>query len=223
MSRAAPEFTVIKTQDGSHTLHSSRYDDSYHSKYGAIQESQHIYIEAGLAHLPRSTKMIEILELGFGTGLNFLLTRQYAQSHSIAIKYHTYEPFPVPETTISLLNYGTFINDEWYTSLHALSWNEPHQLSININFCKFQLDIRTLSATNQYDLIYFDAFAPDKQPELWEKDLILKISNAARCGAVLVTYCCQGKFQRILRSVGFDIEKLPGPPGKREIIRAIKK
>ncbi|NND33506.1 MAG: tRNA (5-methylaminomethyl-2-thiouridine)(34)-methyltransferase MnmD [Saprospiraceae bacterium] len=216
-------LSLVLTQDGSHTLYSSRFEDSYHSIHGAIQESRHIYIQAGLSHLHSETEKIDILEVGLGTGLNYLLTREYAgQYPELTLAYDAYEMYPVPQQIINQLNYGEFLSDPWFRQLHQLEWNRMHQLSVNFSMGKYHADIREMNAIERYNLIFFDAFAPEKQPEMWEEAVVRRIGQAAKKGAILVTYCSQGAFQRTLRSTGFRIEKLPGPIGKREILRAIK-
>lgn len=225
LSESSPELAlnVFETSDGSHSIFSERFQDSYHSSYGAIQESLHIYIEAGLVYQSQITKHIKILELGFGTGLNCLLTRQFCELNpSIQIEYDSYELYPLEADTIAQLNYGKYIDEEWFRQLHSLPWNTTQQFASNLRVRKIPQSIETLHLQNHYQLIFFDAFAPDRQPNLWERPLIEKIGRAATRDAVLVTYCCQGKFQRTLLGAGFKLEKLPGPPGKREILRGIK-
>ena len=218
--------TLVLTGDGSHSLRNEALGVSYHSKHGAIQESRHIFIEAGLQAVLDGDRPCAILEMGFGTGLNALLVRQFAQAHpQTEWSYTTYERYPIPETQAAQLNYPQqlAVPADWLQQLHACPWGQTQQLNANFTFTKYRDDFaapETSVAVSTYDVIFFDAFAPEDQPELWSVSVLRRCYRALRPGGCLVTYCAQGQFRRDLRAAGFRTEKLPGPVGKREITRA---
>jgi len=217
---------IFETQDGSHSILSQQYGVSYHSKYGAIQESRHVFIQMGLYFKALQQKDIAILELGFGTGLNALLTYLEAAAHPWNIVYETIEAYPITLAQAAQLNYPTLLNQEKlqtvFAALHQSNWGEKHILSPNFTFQKNKQQFQTIDYQDQFDLIYFDAFAPGAQPELWEASMLAKLYQALRAGGVLVTYCAKGSVKRTFKEVGFQIESLPGPPGKREMTRCTK-
>lgn len=222
------DLSVITTGDGSHSIYSDRFKDSYHSLHGAVRESQHVFIQSGLAFVIKSIGIhdVRLLELGFGTGLNLLLSHQFVKIHPpISLYYESWEAYPLPPGIINQLHYETFLPDlkEIQPNIHELSWNRHHPLTNQITLLKQLKHFEELEAEEDFNLIFFDAFAPQKQPYLWQEPFLEKIAKSARKGAVLVTYCAQGAFRRALAKVGFEVTKLPGPPGKREMIRAIKK
>lgn len=216
---------LIPTEDGSHSLYLPSLDETYHSTYGAIQESSHVFIKAGLqfyaAQNPWSSA-IKILEYGFGTGLNALLTAE-ALSEAISIHYHSLELFPLKNETVSLLNYGKLLeNETLFEKLHSCSWEYTNQLNEYFTLRKTKTDFRKFTTDEKYQLIYFDAFSPSKQPELWTKAIFEQCYNLLDNGGVLVTYSAKGQLKRDLIAIGFTVESLPGPPGKFQITRAIK-
>lgn len=219
---------IIKTKDGSHTIMSDKFEVLYHSSFGAIQESRHIFIDSGLKCISEKSKNVSILEMGFGTGLNALLTAIEAEESEITIDYIGIEAYPLGEDVASNLNFHEFIKHknakEYLMMMHRN--NELNTSLIHPNF-SFQLiiaQIELLSLKSEsFDLIYFDAFDPEVQPNLWDKEIFSKIYKATKKGGVLLTYSCKGIVKRALKSAGFTIEKLPGPIGKREILRATKK
>jgi len=219
------DFSIVESDDGSHTLYSKKFKDSYHSTHGALRESQLIYIDYGLTKKSETEGNINLLELGFGTGLNLKLTMEFSREHpQTSINYHTIEAYPVPDEILQQLNHDKFGMEEDFGRMHSLPWNVERQLLNNLKVTKFHYQFEDLSLqSRQYDLIYFDAFAPSKQPHLWEEPFLQKIAEATKKGGVLVTYCSQGKFRRSLEQLGFEVERLAGPPGKREVIRATKK
>ncbi|MEO7175000.1 MAG: tRNA (5-methylaminomethyl-2-thiouridine)(34)-methyltransferase MnmD [Saprospiraceae bacterium] len=218
---------IFITADGSHSLVSDQFAETYHSRHGAIQESRHVFIKEGL-HRCQLDKEIHILELGFGTGLNALLTLVESIANDISIRYSTYELYPVPISTAFTLNYveqmgldsNTF--QPLFEQMHNCAWSEWIAINPNFRFEKIQADIKSLNVEDEYSLVYFDAFAPSTQPELWQEALLKSVFRSMKSGGILSTYCAQGAFKRTLRSVGFEVEELDGPPGKRQMTLAIK-
>ena len=213
---------LIITDDGSHSLYVPAIDECYHSSHGAIQESRHIFIEAGLKNCTRNE--IFILEIGFGTGLNALLAYQFALQTGKMIHYITLEKFPVSSEQTSLLNYPGLIDEQLtgvFKSMHEVEWNEATNISPFFILEKVKVDFTKYQHANQYDVIFFDAFSPEKQPEMWSQEQFEKIAAHSNQGAILTTYCVKGIVRRALQSAGFKVERLPGPPGKREILRGI--
>lgn len=207
------------TRDGSHTLYSNMYGETYHSSYGSIQESKHIFIHAGL-DLFLNHQHINVLEIGFGTGLNALLSLLWAEKHKIFINYHGIEAFPILSKEISELNFPEILGCDRliFENLHK----EEHKNKadyFNMNLIKTSF-LNYLPDNDAFDLIYFDAFSPESQPEMWSEEGFKKLFHAMKSGGVLTTYSCKGSVKRALKAAGFGIEKLPGPPGKREFIRA---
>ncbi len=213
---------IITTQDGSHSLLNEALDETYHSRHGAVQESEYVFIEKGLNFMLDSDKeSVSILEVGFGTGLNALLTVNSSEKSKINIAYSTLETHPIPEEIWSTLNYST--NKFLFEKIHTSAWNEWVAVTSHFKLLKREESLQAVNLSDQqFDLIYFDAFAPNKQPEMWEHSLLQKISKSMKSGAVFVTYCAKGQLKRDLKSLGLVVESLPGPPGKREMVRAIK-
>lgn len=217
-----PRVELKTSEDGSSTLYRPDLDEHYHSIHGAIQESMHVFIQAGLLHHPATN--LNILEVGFGTGLNALLTWVYQDKRSVF--YHSLERYPLDSALVSGINYPLILNipnsEDVFIKMHQSPWNEEFQISENLRLFKDECDLNDFHPQRKYDLIYFDAFGPDKQPELWIPEIFSKISNAMNAGAILVTYSCKGTVKRALKNAGLEIEKIPGPPGKREMLRAWK-
>jgi len=216
--------SIEKSDDGSHTIISSEFDVAYHSFQGAIEESIVVYIMAGLHYqLDKNKKSVKIFEMAMGTGLNALLTYNEAEKHSIHVAYSGIELYPVATEVITALNYGDILDcQDRFLSLHNCKWGEKINMSKNFQFEKIHSDIETYIFQTLYDVIYFDAFAPATQSHLWEESLHQKLYDTLAPGGVLVTYCAQGKFKRMLRSLGYQVEPLPGPGRKHEMTRAIK-
>ncbi|MDB5281273.1 MAG: SAM-dependent methyltransferase [Bacteroidota bacterium] len=220
---------IITTKDGSHTLFSEQFNEIYHSTHGAIQESMHVAIESGYRFFSSQNPdgVLRIFEVGFGTGLNALLTLIEASKQNRKVDYETIELYPVSTDVLKELNYTAILENEKYRppfhSIHLSTWNEEHQITPNFNFKKIKasLPVQQLS-NNNFQLIYFDAFAPQIQPEMWTVDVMRKMNDILVPGGILVTYCSKVAVQKTLKEAGFSIEKLPGPPGKREMLRAIK-
>ncbi len=211
------------TEDGSHTLFVPEIDESYHSTFGAIQESKHIFIETGLKH--HSGSELCIFEVGFGTGLNAFLTYITAKELQIKVKYISVEKYPLSEELYMKLNYAELIHPDYkdfFNDLHKCSWNKLNVISDFFSIEKIETDFTQFEHKNNYDVIYFDAFSPEKQPEMWSEEQFRKIYEHSNQDAILTTYCAKGMVRRAMISAGFKVERLPGPPGKREILRATK-
>lgn len=222
------ECQIIFTKDGSNSIYLPQLNEHYHSIHGAIQESQHVFIRNGLdCFLAQKKTKVDILEIGFGTGLNALLSFLKSKDNSsVNFTYTTIEPFPLPNEIIEKLNYAELLQQPLAPSLfqliHAVAWNEPHKLSNNSTIHKLHNTIQEFVSPQLVDIIYFDAFAPEKQPEIWSNEVFQKLYNLLNHGGLLVTYCAKGIIKRKLKAIGFIVEALPGPPGKREMIRAMK-
>lgn len=212
------------TEDGSHTVFVMGLDEPYHSTHGAIQESMHVFIKQGL--LTMNLTSVRVLEVGFGTGLNTLLTLRESLSLNLDIFYHTVEKYPLKENEYQLLNYEKHVEHVPQGMLHLIHscpWGEAVQISDRFSLYKEEADFRSMKLPPNINLVYFDAFSPDKQPELWTEDVIAPIAQVCAHGAILVTYSSKGNVRRTLAGSGFEIFKVPGPPGKREMVRAIKR
>lgn len=211
------------TEDGSHTLYLSELEEPYHSMRGAIQESSHVFINQGLKQFSKAK--LRILETGLGTGLNLLLTLLEGIKRDITIHYHAVEKYPLIPSEYSTLNYETFIQglpEGILQQIHEVPWEEEVKLTRNFSLYKEHSDFRSMKPEGEFDLIYFDAFAPEKQPELWSSKVFLRIARLTNSGAILVTYSSKGIVRRALTDCGFQVIKVPGPPGKWEMIRAIR-
>lgn len=219
---------IFETQDGSRSLFSERYGVSYHSKYGALQETRHIFIEAGLRHCAVDRTHLEVLEVGYGTGLNCLASLLHAARVGLSLNYVGLDPYPVPDATLARLDYPTAIGlgpagRTLAEGLTAISWPGQAWLTPKLRVEKRLDPLQDLTERDRYDLVYFDAFAPEAQPELWTPAVFALLHAAVRPGAALVTYCAKGQVKRDLRAAGFTVERLQGPPGKREMTRAVRK
>ena len=217
---------LFQTQDGSHSIFSEQFGVSYHSKYGAIQETQHVFINAALRFKAVLQTDLHILEVGFGTGLNAYMTLLEALRRNLHIRYTAFEAFPISLEAAKQLNYIDLLPTSDFAAqflqLHEAPWNQSIPIQPNFLFEKCLQTFQSIEAVEAFDIIYFDAFAPTAQPELWEADLLSKMYIALKREGVLVTYCAKGVVKRTLKAVGFQIEALKGPPGKREMTRAIK-
>lgn len=217
---------IIITEDGSHTIYVPALEEHYHSTYGAINESMHIYINAGLKHHPN--KKLTVLEIGFGTGLNAYLSLATAIQEHKKIDYYSIEKYPLIEAEYKILNYSEQIFPEFankFQTMHRLEWNISHQMCSEFRLKKIQADLKTFEYDEipKADIIYFDAFGPDKQPEMWTQSIFEKIATHTNPGGIIATYCAKGTVRRMLDSLGFQMERLPGPTGKKEILRGIKR
>jgi len=216
----------VITEDGSSTLFVPELNEHYHSIHGAIQESMHIFIGAGYKEV--NSFPVNILEVGYGTGLNAFLTfLESKKDRNAEVNYTAIEKYPLQNDIVHLLNYPGQINRNKtivFQTLHSASWEKKVRISEKFTLRKIQCDITcALLPDNFFELVYFDAFGPDIQPELWTEYIFRKIYKSMTNKSFLVTYSVKGTVTRALKAAGFSIEKLPGPPGKREITRATKK
>jgi len=212
------------TDDGFNTLFVPELNEHYHSTFGAVAESKHVFIDAGLKLAIQNFEEIHLLEIGFGTGLNALLTLAGKTNHTI--HYTTIEAFPLNKETVELLNYGKELTseaNEAFRKMHASSWEERHQITSKFFITKIASKIEEAELSlNNFNLVYFDAFGPDVQPELWTDEVFRKISESMVPGGIFTTYSAKGEIRRNLKKAGFEVERIPGPPGKRHMTRAIK-
>lgn len=216
---------LITTSDGSHSLLNTALNETYHSVHGALQESQHVFIRHGLEywHGRNAGKEARILEIGFGTGLNALLTLLYSNHSGIKIFYESWDIEPLAPSLVQQLNYGDILDaPDGFSKIHDAPWNEPTFITPTFALHKHHGDILKdpVGSPGGIDLIYYDAFAPGKQPEMWTTEILKKVSDCLAPGGVWVTYCAKGQVKRDLKSFGLTVETLPGPPGKKEMIRA---
>lgn len=212
---------IIPTADGSPTVEIPDLGITYHSRHGAVQESMHVFIEAGLRPLlSRATgETLRVFEMGFGTGLNALLSAEAIKDLPVNLHYTTVEQFPLQEAEVKELHFEG-LDDSLLQDMHTANWNEPVALRSNFTLLKLDTDLLSLELPGRFHLIYYDAFAPAAQPELWTVTVFQKLFNALLPGGILVTYCSKGDVRRALIAAGFEVEKLPGPKGKREMLRA---
>lgn len=211
------------TEDGSHTLYVREIDECYHSTHGSVQEAQLIFIDYGFR--PCQKEEINILEIGFGTGLNAFLTLLEIEKSVKKVNYTGLELFPVDVDKAISLNYSEKIDSEKraeFEKLHLSDWNIWNEISPNFRIKKIDADFTNYIFEDKYDVIYFDAFSPEKQPEMWTEKMFRKLYLCSNEKAILTTYSCKGEVKRALKTAGFNIEKLPGPKGKREVLRAVK-
>jgi len=224
MPATAPDFSPQRTADGSLTLHSAQLGERYHSTHGAVQESTHVFIKHGLEQV--GAPHVDVLEVGLGTGLNLLLTWIRCLEGKLSVRYTALEPFPVSAEQLIALDH-----------CHELAWpglhepfivrmtgeqQEPWETLGGLSFQKLPLAVQAFEAEAVADVVYFDAFGPNTQPEMWTLDVFQRMHRALRPGGLLVTYCAKGEVRRTMQEAGFSVERLPGPPGKREMLRGRK-
>jgi len=218
-------ISIITTEDGSHSLRHAALDETYHSVHGAVQESKHVFLHHGLefklgriAHSP-----VRILEIGFGTGLNAFLTSLYPIPSGQLLYYESWEAHPVSGELIEKLNYSALLGSpELFSAIHTAPWNKTCDLTAKFSIHKHRGDLLVDPLTGSFDLIFYDAFAPSKQPEMWTLPVLTKVTHALSKEGVFVTYCAKGQLKRDLSSLGLQVETLPGPPGKKEMVRAVR-
>lgn len=221
------ELKLETTQDGTKTFYLPQLNEHYHSTKGALNEALHVFINSGLLHHP--SKHLNILEVGFGTGLNAFLTLLETQKdESLFVNYNAIELFPLSSQHIRLLNYPQLIAPDYedaFHQLHDVEWNEDISITSNFSLHKIESDLTkdlTTIGKEMFDVVYFDAFGPNKQPEMWSEDIFIKIKLASKQNCIIVTYSSKGSVRRIMQDIGLIVEKIPGPPGKREMLRATK-
>lgn len=208
------------TADGSHTLFLPEMDEHYHSVNGAVQESMHVFIEAGLRQLDKD--VIRVFEIGFGTGLNaFLTLKETLANTALKVEYYSVERFPLDLEVIRQLNYGAS-HPELFEKLHEAEWNSLQPITDRFTLFKISGDSNTCLMPDEIDLVYFDAFAPDKQPEMWNQEIFNKLYERMSANGILTTYCAKGAVRRMMKEAGYSVDRIPGPPGKREMLRAQK-
>lgn len=218
---------ITLTADGSNTLYNETVGEHYHSKHGALQESKHVFIDAGLKHAINcfADQEINILEVGFGTGLNFLLSAAWCAEQEIPLKYTAIEAFPLAIEELESTGYDNYLSPEIWEGM-VNNYGKALQQAVNILPLQQLRIVHTYlhryEATGRFDLIYYDAFSVQHQPEMWTDELIAHTCQFLKPGGIFVTYAITGKLKRALKAIGFTIEKLPGAPGKREMLRAIK-
>lgn len=218
------DVCIQTTDDGSQTLYVPSLDEHYHSTKGALTESLHIFIRMGL--LASSASPVRVLEVGFGTGLNALLTLEASLVNSIPVNYTSLERYPLSSDVVSQMLYPRLTSRDMTVEFHALHdapWNQWTNLASSFRLLKLQTDLTTLHITDSYDVVFFDAFAPEKQPEMWTQSIFNMMFDCLAPEGILVTYCAKGSVRRMMQAAGFSVERLPGPPGgKREILRGRK-
>lgn len=219
------DLEVQRTDDGTATLYVKSLNEHYHSVKGALTEAKHIYRDCALRHhtTHTGTQPIRLLEIGFGTGLNAVVTAMAADATMPPIHYITLEKYPVPTAIIEELNYGSIVDTQLLRDIHTALWEQPVSITPTFTIEKRQCDLLTTPLPSDIDVVYFDAFAPKKQPEMWTPDVFARLYKAMRPEATLTTYCAKGVIRRMLQATGFIVERLAGPiGGKREILRATK-
>jgi tRNA U34 5-methylaminomethyl-2-thiouridine-forming methyltransferase MnmC len=221
-----PVMLLFETQDGSQSILSEEYGVTYHSRYGAVQESRHVFIEAGLYQKAATQKKLSILEMGFGTGLNAFLTLIEVEKLGTGVHYCGVEKEPLSPAIIHKIRYPEFLEAQdkaaLFTALHQSPWEGEVAITEHFSLCKLYQPFEQVNFCSRYDLVYYDAFSPNVQPEFWAEPMLAKVFEVLLPKGILVTYCAKGSFKRALKAVGFEVETLPGPPGKREMTRAVK-
>lgn len=226
MDKSTKYRKIIETGDGSHSIYVPQLDENYHSSHGAVQEAMHIFIKEALSVKSSELESLDVLELGFGTGLNAFLSYQFAKMNKKPVRYLGIEKYPLIEREYSMLNYSSYNEKDSsvdFLDLHTSPWEHNVELDEYYSLLKRKVDFRQmLLPVDKFDVVYFDAFGPEIQPELWSESVFKLIYNSMKNGGVMTTYSVKGSVRRTMKSVGFDVKKIPGPPGKREITRAVK-
>ncbi len=218
------KIVIEETADGSPTLYREDIDEHYHSVKGALAESRHVYLDLGWRKAAENSSPVRVFEVGFGSGLNAAITAAAAVESKIATEYYAVELYPLPQDTIKLISKG--IDKEYseeFEGVNQVPWEIATEINPYFTLLKLEADLLALKLPSDIDAVYFDAFAPEKQPEMWDEMIFRKLYEAMSPGGVLTTYCAKGSIRRMLQQIGFLTERLPGPPGgKREILRATK-
>ncbi len=219
-------LSIVITSDGSNTIFNARVGEHYHSRHGALQESKHVFLNAGLLHfLSGGADHVTILEVGFGTGLNFLLSAEYAIENKIRLQYTGIEAFPLDDTLIRATDYQQYVNERLWNDFTSNYWRALEKEIGLDTYCSLEIapvPLLEFESAKIFDIIYFDAFAAIHQPEMWTPESLKHVCMYLRQGGIFVTYAITGDLKRTMKSLGFSIEKIPGAPGKREMLRAIK-
>ncbi len=219
-------LTIIETSDGSHTIFSMEFGSNYHSEHGAVQESMHVFIKHGLHYVAAQKQEIKVLEMGFGTGLNAWLALIEAEKLGLRLDYTAIEAYPLLIDMVAKLNYPEQLPSEngkqFFEQIHAAAWGDWVEVTPHFKLKKIHAKLEETAFCIGFDLIFYDAFDPAAQPVLWEAPMMQRMYEVLSPGGILVTYCAKGTFRRALKSVGFLMEELPGPPGKRIMTRAIR-
>jgi tRNA U34 5-methylaminomethyl-2-thiouridine-forming methyltransferase MnmC len=223
------DIKLIITEDGSHSLFNPKLNETYHSFHGALQESRHVFIKEGLEHFSQNNNASEInvFEVGLGTGLNALLSIEWALNKKIKVNYHSIEAFPISRQQAATLNYSKLMgmtdSEQYFKQIHELAWDQDFDINEFFAFRKIHNTLQDYDLKeNEYDLIFFDAFAPNKQSEMWDLTILSKIASSMKVNGEFVTYCAQGQLKRNLKSLVLIVETIAGPPGKKEMVRAVK-
>lgn len=209
---------IIETKDGSKTIFVPELNETYHSIHGAHQEAIHVFIKHGIQLVEKD--VIKILEVGFGTGLNAVLACEFAEANQQKIEYTGIEKFPVEAALAQNLAYDLFLSTkgkEYFNQMHLLEWGKWEQMNAYFTFKKEHCSIQDFHTEEMFDIVFFDAFAPEKQPEMWTEEVFKALFNKLNSNGILTTYCAKGQFKRTLKAAGFDVKAYPGPPGKREM------
>jgi tRNA U34 5-methylaminomethyl-2-thiouridine-forming methyltransferase MnmC len=243
LSNEHTDITIIETSDGSHSLFVPALNETYHSRHGAMQESQWVFIKQGLASAPlghrpssvgersrttvgersRTTLGHRILEVGFGTGLNALLAMRWAEENQVHVHFTTLETNVLSPELAKQLNFASSERERFdFLKIHTCAWNEDVAITTNFTLHKAQRRVQDEQAVDEYDVVFYDAFGPPTQPEMWTLAIFQRMFAALKPGGIFVTYCAKGQVRRDLQAAGFTVERLPGPPGKREMLRATK-
>ena len=217
------DIRVVMTADGSHTILNETLGKPYHSVYGAWQESQRVYIDVGLQEaFAKFSGDLHVFEMGFGTGLNALLTAREADRHQRRVLYTAIDSDPLPQTEAHQLNYDELLNTTYLLKMHDSLWDESVEISPTFELTKINSSLQNLRIPDRFHLIYYDAFAPSSQPELWEPEIFQQMADLLLPGGLLTTYCSKSYVQRNMRAAGLVVEKHDGPHHKRDILRAVK-
>ena len=225
------QIRIITTEDGSHSLYREDLKETYHSFHGARQESMHVFIQMGLSYFLEkyyqddrlnTDQPIKVLEIGFGTGLNAYLAALFSRQHQVGIHFETLETIPLPADIYKELNYATGEDKELFEQLHDCEWGRYQNITDSFTLLKHNSPLQTFSADKTFDVVFFDAFAPSKQPELWTKEVMELVYDLTAPKGVFTTYCAKGQLKRDLDDIGFTVTTLPGAPGKKEMVRAEK-
>ncbi|MFO0357780.1 MAG: tRNA (5-methylaminomethyl-2-thiouridine)(34)-methyltransferase MnmD [Sphingobacteriaceae bacterium] len=220
------DLEIVHTKDGSNTIYSKQFDATYHSRHGALAESEHVFIKQGLHYKHQTgSNSINVLEVGYGTGLNAMLSLKYAMDNAITVSYTGIEKHEFPKELINTLGYLNYFEPKYQLPLNDLinaSYNSEKLIVPEFRITNYLLDFKDMVWDKTYDVIYFDAFSPRHVPHMWTIEIFQTLYNVLNPGGVLVTFCAQGQFKRDLKAAGFTVERLPGAPGKREMTRGRK-